>query len=475
MKGRSKSLIKNTSILAFGTLCTKGIMFIMTPLFTRWLTVDEYGSFDLLITYTSLLIPFLTLASGEAVFRFLIGEDSESKKTEIISTVFFMYGFGACIELMGSIIVGSFFYTNICIVLAFDLYFLTELFYNFMMMAMRGEKRTDIYTLGSVVFVLALSFFVGLFVFVFDLGLVGILLGYSIGNICAIFFILDNSKIYKMIKLKECKAGTLKKISKYSFPLISNSVSWWIMNVSDRSLISFFLGTNFNAIYAVANKVPSLCESFFGIFHLSWQQNATETMSDKDRDQYYCNVLNNMISIIGSICILILGINYWFFVILFENEYFEGYYQAPVLVLAVIFSMLSQFIGGIYVAHMESEKNGITTIIAAMINVVINLLLIKKCGLYAASISTLIAYFSLFVIRYMDIKKSIKIRFHKKNYLLFALLFYIIFSSYFQRTTINVINLFLGFFVFGYINAGYTKQISKSYIKRRNMKINGGS
>ena len=91
MESRSKKLALNTVILSIGTLCTKGIMFFMAPLFTRWLTSSEYGTFDLLVSYVSLLLPFLTLSTGEALFRFLLDAENEEKKKTWISTVFFLY------------------------------------------------------------------------------------------------------------------------------------------------------------------------------------------------------------------------------------------------------------------------------------------------------------------------------------------------------------------------------------------------
>ena len=69
---REGTLLKNTSILAFGTICTKGIMFFMTPLYTIWLSVGDYGTFDLITTYAGLATPFVTFAVGEALFRFML-------------------------------------------------------------------------------------------------------------------------------------------------------------------------------------------------------------------------------------------------------------------------------------------------------------------------------------------------------------------------------------------------------------------
>ena len=92
-KSREKDLIKNTAILGLGAIFSKGLVFLMIPFFSRWLSVDDYGSFDLLNTYITLLVPFVTLSSGEAIFRFLIDKvDDDAAKTRIITnglTIFF--------------------------------------------------------------------------------------------------------------------------------------------------------------------------------------------------------------------------------------------------------------------------------------------------------------------------------------------------------------------------------------------------
>ena len=62
---------------------------------------------------------------------------------------------------------------------------------------------------------------------------------------------------------------------------------------------------------------------------------------------------------------------------------------------------------------MESKTNGATTIIAAIINIIVNLGLIKFIGLYAATVSTLVAYISLFIIRYVKVKKEINLNLAK--------------------------------------------------------------
>ena len=67
MKGNT--LLKNTVLLSIGTMFAKGMQFLLVLLVSYWLTTEQYGLFDVLNTYITLLLPLLSLATGEAVFQ----------------------------------------------------------------------------------------------------------------------------------------------------------------------------------------------------------------------------------------------------------------------------------------------------------------------------------------------------------------------------------------------------------------------
>ncbi len=77
---RNKRLIRNTVILEIGTLLSKGMTFIIILLFSSWLSTNEYGTFDILVTYETLLLPFFSLSAGEGLFRFLLSANNELEK-----------------------------------------------------------------------------------------------------------------------------------------------------------------------------------------------------------------------------------------------------------------------------------------------------------------------------------------------------------------------------------------------------------
>ena len=84
----------------------------------------------------------------------------------------------------------------------------------------------------------------------------------------------------------------------------------------------------------------------------------------------------------------------------------------PILYIAVLFATISSYLGGIYIAHMKTKEIGITTTLAAGTNFLINILFVKRIGIYAASLSTLISYLWLSVYRMYDVQKFQKIRFN---------------------------------------------------------------
>lgn len=382
----------------------------MTPLYAAWLSVGDYGTFDVITTYSSLLIPFVTLSVSEALFRFMLDTKTTNQKKQVASTAFAIYCVGACIVTTAGIIVAVVRNDLVPLAVSVIAYVLAEMLYNYAMTALRGLKHLDQYALGNILFVLGLAIATVITVYVFDLGLAGILIGYAIGDVIAVTVMVSLSKLHRLISFAAVASSELKRMVKYSIPVLPNAVSWWIINASDRAIISVFLGAEANAVYAIANKLSGLCSTLFSVFHLSWQQSATEALDDADRDIYYSNVFSTITRTIASICILVIGVNHLFFDILFSEAYSQGRYIAPILAFAVLLSVQAQFIGGIYVALKWSKKNGATTLVAAVVNAGLNLVLVSELGLCAAALSTLAAYAVLLILRLLDVRRKIGLK-----------------------------------------------------------------
>ena len=218
--------------------------------------------------------------------------------------------------------------------------------------------------------------------------------------------------------------------------MVPNQLSWWIITVSDRTIITYILGVGMNGIYSAANKFSSICTSLFGIFNLTWAESASMYIGDKDSSEYFSNIISTTLKLFIALCFGIISFMPFVFKFLITGEgYAEAYFQIPILMLSTIFSIAVSLFGSIYVALKKSGEIAKTSIYAAIINIVVNLLLINFIGLYAASISTFIAYLAMSIYRYFDIQKYKRIKIDKKLIAISVITGSVIVVIYYIRNT----------------------------------------
>ena len=95
---REKELIKNTSIITIGKICTQMISFFLLPLYTAVFSTEEFGIVDLFNTIIAFLLPILTIQIDQALFRFLIdARENKEDKTRLITSAFILVALGIVI------------------------------------------------------------------------------------------------------------------------------------------------------------------------------------------------------------------------------------------------------------------------------------------------------------------------------------------------------------------------------------------
>lgn len=460
---RSKSLIKNTLILGVGTIFSKCLVFVMIPFFSRWLSTQDYGTFDLYTTYISLMIPLLTLACAEAVFRYLIDADEENKKKivtagNLIVTVGSVIG-GIAVAIVWIVTGQNYLIPFLCCLVA-------EVVNNYLQAFLRGIKRLDVYAISNVICMMLIAVFVTINVRFLDMGLAGMLYGYAMAYLVNDVYMAVWGKIWRYSDFHKLSKSCIKDIVKFSIPLIPNSVAWWIVNASDRLIISQQIGNVYNGIYAIANKMPQICTVMFSVFQVSWNQSASEAINDKDRDIYFSKVMNNMIKMVISVCVCVLAVNFIVFDYIMDEKYYSAYYQVPILVAATVFTVISQYFGGIFIGLKNPEVNGGTTVVAAITNVIINLVAIRYFGLFAASASTLISFVLLCVIRWMYMRRKIRLKMSLSTVTYVMIFLYFSTLVYINNKVFNRINVLVAAVVFLYTNRKFVSGIVNRFSKK---------
>lgn len=438
---KKKQLAKNTIIIFFGKVCTQLISFLLLPLYTAYLATNEYGIVDLIQTYVTLLVPIITLELEMSIFRWLIDSRGKEKETtKLISNNFYVLLLSLGIFSLLFLIVTTFVHIPFRFIILIDI-IVCVLSGNFLQIS-RGLGKIMDFSISCILTGLT-TVITNIILIVFcHMQAEGMIISMALANGVCSLYLFFKLKLYKMINLKLVDHKLLKGMYKYSIPLVPNGISWWIVNVSDRSIISLVLGASFNGLYAISNKFPTIISSLTGIFNLSWSESASLHINSDDRDEFFTDITNTIIKLFSTLGVGMLACMPFVFPIMINSKYHNAYLYIPPLVIGTIFNVAICLYSQIYLAKKMSKQVASTTIMGAIINILINVLFIKYIGLFAAAISTMISYMVMAIYRHFDIKKYVNITISKKLLVKVTAMFILICISYYiNNLYLNIISL----------------------------------
>ncbi len=469
--GREKKLVNNIIVLAAGSFLPKVTTFITLPILTSNLTKNEYGLYDLVVTIAMFAIPIATLQIQTAAFRFLIdNRNNLNKAKSIISSIFFIvFPIAAVVSFFT-----QFFFvkSSMLIRCLIILYIFFDCIYQCLGQTARGLGKNKVYSLTAILFAFIYMFGIISTIAILKKGLEGLLFTIVIAHIVAIVFILLVCKIYVYIKIKSVSFSEIKKLLSYSWPMVPNNLAVWILNASDRIVITTFIGINANAIYAVANKIPSILSVLQSVVVMAWHENASVSVNDIDVSEYYSNMLKKFFSFMAGGTALLIASIPLFFNLLIKGDYSEAYNHISILIFAMLFNVMSSFYGGIYIAHKRTFNVGISTVIAAIVNLFADIFLVNHIGIWAGTLSTLFAFIFLYIYRMFDSKRFQKIKVeYGKQIIAIAFLIIMILLSVKNIKIYNCINLFLAIVFFITINREMIVVIKQIFIKYISKKV----
>ena len=440
---KKKQLAKNTIIIFFGRVCTQLISFLLLPLYTSYLVTSEYGLVDLIQTYVTLLVPIITLELEMSIFRFLIDARKSDKETKkLFSNNFFVLGISLSIFSVLYIIFTCF------ITIPFRWLILVNIIVcvlsgNFLQIA-RGVGKTLDFAISCILTGITTVISNIILIVFLHMQAEGMIISMALANFICSLYLFIKLKMYKYIDFKLVDKKLLKEMNKYSIPLIPNGVSWWIVNVSDRSIISIVLGASANGLYAISNKFPTIISSLTGVINLSWSESAALHINSKDRDEFFSDIFNTVMKIFIALGVGLIACMPFIFPILINNKYADSYNYIPFLIYGTIFNVALCLYSQVYLAKKLSKQVAGTAIIGAIINIVLNVIFIKYIGLYAAALSTAISYFVMMLYRHFDLKKYVNIKIEKGLIIKTILILIFATTLYYQRILLlDIINLII--------------------------------
>ena len=439
---KTGDLIKNTAIIAAGKFSTQFLIFLLLPLYTSHLSTHNYGIVDLIVTYTSLFVPVVTLQQEFAVFRYLIdARGNQEKIREVLSS--------GLLTTARVLAISTLLYVGLSLFIdfPFKLLILPNIICvalsNYFLQVARGLGRNTLYSIACVIAGVTTVLVNIVLILGMGVGAESILISSIVANIACIMFLFATLKLHRLISPKSAPRATQKELVKYGVPLIFSGISWWIISVSDRSLIAAFVSVSASGIYAVATNFSSILNSIFYIFNLSWTESVSMHIEDSDWDDFLNSVFDavwRLFFALGTGIVACLPFVFSFFV---KEGFAEARNYIPLLVLGALLNSVAGFYIAIYVAKKEPGVIMKTSVAAAIINLLGNFVLIGLFGAYGAAISTILAFAYLFISRHFDIsKKQISLKINPVLILsMFSVFSFVCLSYYINTPALNIATL----------------------------------
>lgn len=443
-KDRKNHLLKNTIVFAIGSFATKFISFLLIPLYTNILSVNEYGIVDLLYTICTFLMPLFTLNIADAVLRFSLDKDKNKDNIVNIAVVIAIL---ACIFELITIPFFHIFKEYSKYSILFYIYLSTLSLSQIFLTNLKGQEKLKLYSLGNFIYTLLVGVFSIIFLKLFKLGINGYFLAYIISNIVVfIYSIIFGNVLHSLSSFKFDKKLFINMI-KYSIVLIPTSFIWWIMNSSDRIMVTNMIDSTANGIYAISYKIPTIIVTIITIFNQAWFFSAVNFKDNSDQEEYTNSIFLKLLNFSTLLAIGVFIILKEFSKIYVASEFYSSWKYVPILVLGVVFQSLSTFIATSYSVEKDNKGMLFSGISGAAINILLNFILIPLYGVFGAAIATSISYIVVFIYRAINTRKYLKIHILNSKCIINYILLLLAVCSVYISNYIEYILLFIILFI----------------------------
>lgn len=408
-----KTLVSNTALISLGTFGSKLLVFLMVRFYTDCLNTKQYGTADLITQTANLLLPIISLGIANGVFRFAM--DSNADKKSVFSTGIYTITLGGLAFLIIAPLLGLIpqFHGYVWLIV---IYTMASCYHSLCSQYIRALGSTAFFAVQGIVntsLVIVLNI---LFLKFRYLGITGYVLSVVVADAASALLIFVREKLWRQLTFKVDKQ-VAKQLLKYSIPMIPATIFWWVTSVSDRYMVSEMISVEANGIYAVSYKLPTFLTLLSTVFMQAWQFSAV-TESEKDKKEhidFFSKVWGSFQSVMFIAGSFVVALSIPLIKILTTDAYFEAWKYIPLLAASMLFSSFANFMGSVYIVEKRSKNSFLTSMFGALLNVILNLLLIPYVGVQGAAIATFASYLLVYVIRAVNVAKYIPFKMYWKN------------------------------------------------------------
>ena len=285
-----KKLAMNTFIFAVGNFGSKILVYLLSYLYSKYLSPSDSSTKELLEITANFLLPIFTLSITEAIIRY--GLDNNYDKREVFTSATCLCGLGLISMLVFSPLFHFLSFVNGYTVLLL-VYVCTSAFRSLCSQFVRARGLVKLFSFDGILTTLVLFLLNIVFIAHFKLGVSGFMLSVILSDFFSAVFLFVTAGLWKYLKINYFNKELSRVMLRFSLPLIPTILMWVITGFSDRLFIRYMhsdtvqLGQAAAGLYGYATKVPNLISMVSTIFFQAWNMSAITENDSSDRNEFY--------------------------------------------------------------------------------------------------------------------------------------------------------------------------------------------
>ncbi len=372
-------------------IINKGISLVVIPIYTRILTIEDYGNYSVLLTWLEILIIIATLEISRG--HYPVGITKYDK--DINNYTFSMLGLSNVITFIFIIIYFLFYniltkiiFLPIYLFITIAIYLLSYPAYEFWRIQQRFNYNYKLMVLITLSISIITPICSILYVFIFNSGYISVIISrlivQSIISIAIYIYYFKNATIIQYSKY-------WKEAFIFNISLIPYFLSATVLNQADRIMIKNIIGAPEAAIYSVAYSISMLLfliNNAIGDSFVPWLYKQLKNKIYNNID----NITNQLLIIVAVFNLLLVLISPEIILLFAPPKYYSAIWIIPPLTSCSFFIFLFQRYINIEVYYGATKITSLLSIFIAIINIILNYIFIKKYGYYSAGYTTMLCY-----------------------------------------------------------------------------------
>lgn len=399
---------RNAGLYFLGNSLPKVVAFFLLPIYSKYISPEDFGYFDLSQSYIYLIIPVLSLEIYLGMMRFLKESEDRTVLSSIITNGFSFILFFMMV-VAASIFLPAFFpqikYFTLILLLLVVL--MLQRYYSSIC---RGLGKNKLFVLTGMIssfIVVSVNY---VLIIYFDMRMESLFYSAIFGFLYQVVHVELSLKIRKYIRLSSFDWKVLKQLLVFSIPLSVGSILYFFLNSYNRFMIENDLGLEANGYFAIAGKFTLFITFLTSAFTMAWQDLSFAPQDEEGRNQRFARGIDlyyKFLMLSGSLLVFFVS---FVFPYLIDDQYKDSYTIIALSIGVTLMSSTGDFITQTFLALKKTQIILYTSLAITLLGVVLVPLCVNRLGINGINMALMIVYFLNVVFRLGYLKRAFQFK-----------------------------------------------------------------